>query len=223
MGLSDAQHTLVLTVLDAAPGSTQDTVQFVGFRVSSASVNQSSHGSSDPGPNIGATVGGVVGGLAGLALLVLLVVWWMRRQRQAEEDSLARAFDGPVDPSSSEDPFASATRSEDHSQTQVHLVAETMESAGPPLTVHPSQPQLNDAATEHLTYYTLPSYHENVRETTAARDLSEADIEAISRRLREVMRNQVGQPGGNADGMGNMMPPRELIDHLVEEQLQPQP
>ncbi|KIM32434.1 hypothetical protein M408DRAFT_218812 [Serendipita vermifera MAFF 305830] len=32
MGLSDAQHTLVLTVLDAAPGSTQDTVQFVGFR-----------------------------------------------------------------------------------------------------------------------------------------------------------------------------------------------
>ncbi|KIM32436.1 hypothetical protein M408DRAFT_218806 [Serendipita vermifera MAFF 305830] len=157
----------------------------------------------------------------------------MRRQRQTEEDSLARAPDVPVEPSRSEDPFASATRSEDHSQPQAHWVAESMESAGPPLTLHPSQPALNaisashraldDTSTEQLTYYTLPSYHENVRERTAARDLSEADVNAISRRLREVMQNQVGQSGGNADRMGTMMPPREMIDHLVEEQLQPQP
>lgn len=232
MGLSDTQHTLVLTVLDAASGSTQDTVQFVGFRVSSPSINQSSNASSGSALNIGAIVGGVVGGLAGLVLLVLLVLWWMRRQRKAEEESLASALDAPADSSGGEDPFASANRSEDHSQARAHWAAESMTSAGLPLTINshqvpstisPSQPEMDDASTERLTYYTLPSYHENVRERTAARDLSEADVEAISRRLREVMRNQVGQPAANADGVGTMMPPRELIDHLVEEQLHPRP
>ncbi|KIM19834.1 hypothetical protein M408DRAFT_174449 [Serendipita vermifera MAFF 305830] len=158
-----------------------------------------------------------MGGLAGLALLVL-VIWWMRRQRQTEEDSLATAFDVSVDPSSREDPFTPATRSEDQVQTPAQWVDEAMRSAGPPLTVHsqsalsaipPSQPELDDTSTEHLTYYTLPSYHENARQRTAARDLSEADVAAISRRLREVMRNQVGQPGGNVNGLVSAVDPRE--------------
>ena len=77
-----------------------------------------------------------------------------------------------------------------------------------------SQDTTEDAATDNLTYYTLPSYHENVMRQAAARDLSQADIDAIFGRLQEVIRNQ---NGANTNVFGSVMPPQELIDHLVEE------
>ncbi|KIM19835.1 hypothetical protein M408DRAFT_30886 [Serendipita vermifera MAFF 305830] len=214
-GLIDIQHMLVLTVLDVTANSTQDTVQFVGFRISSTSSIQSSDSPPTSGPNIGAIIGGVVGSLTGLVLVIFLVTLWMWHQRQTKEDSLAGGIDVSVSPSHRDDPFTSVTRSEDHSQTRAQWVAESMRSAGPPLTLRPSRPSLStshqaldDASVDHLTYYTLPSYHENAGQNTVARDLSEADIEAISRRLREVMRGQVSQSGRAMDGLGNTIPPR---------------
>ncbi|CAG7853627.1 SubName: Full=Uncharacterized protein {ECO:0000313/EMBL:CCA73943.1} [Serendipita indica DSM 11827] len=67
---------------------------------------------------------------------------------------------------------------------------------------------------DRATYYTLPSYHERVLEGAGrrGRELSEADVDAISRRLREVMRQSGHMP---------LEPPRELVDHLVEQQLGP--
>ena len=76
----------------------------------------------------------------------------------------------------------------------------------------------DDVATDRLTYYTLPSYHENVMRRAAARNLSQADIDAIFGRLQEVMRNQIEQSGANTSDSGSVIPPQELIDHLVEEQ-----
>lgn len=120
------------------------------------------------------------------------------------------------------------------------------------------------------TYQTLPSYHERVRDSAVAagRNLSQADINAISQRLTEMMRthilqqvqaqgqqsqqSQQSQQGVGAGGVGAevgvgvgvgaggaggqfgdphalnalsalnqrvIVPPRELIDHLVEERL----
>ena len=83
-------------------------------------------------------------------------------------------------------------------------------------TVYTSQ-GTEDAATDNLTYYTLPSYHENVMQRAAARNLSQADIDAIFGRLQEVIRNQMEQNGANTRVFGSVMPPQELIDHLVEE------
>jgi hypothetical protein len=70
-----------------------------------------------------------------------------------------------------------------------------------------------------LTYYTLPSYHERVRDRPAAQNLSNADVDAISRRLQEIMR----QSGVGRNSLVVVDPPRELIDHLVELQSSAQP
>ena len=89
---------------------------------------------------------------------------------------------------------------------------------GPPSVPHLQVTRPNDgdgaSTLDRRTYYTLPSYHERVVEGARGRerDLSEADVNAISQRLREFMR----QSGGP-----DLQPPRELIDHLVEEQLRP--
>jgi hypothetical protein len=94
-----------------------------------------------------------------------------------------------------------------------------------------------DGDGESITYQTLPSYHENILEAQsqyqashagegggyAARQLSQADINAISQRLTEMMRTYIRQNGGNTDALSSrvIVPPRELIDHLVEERLNP--
>jgi hypothetical protein len=90
---------------------------------------------------------------------------------------------------------------------------------------------------ESTSYQTLPSYHEQIIEAQsqyqashagedggyAARQLSQADINAISQRLTEMMRTYIRQNGGNPDALSSriIVPPRELIDHLVGERLNP--
>jgi hypothetical protein len=87
---------------------------------------------------------------------------------------------------------------------------------------------------ESVTYQTLPSYQERILEAQSqlqashageggARHLSQADINAISQRLTEMMRTYIRQNGGNPDALSSrvIVPPRELIDHLVEERLNP--
>ncbi|PVG03045.1 hypothetical protein CPB86DRAFT_779934, partial [Serendipita vermifera] len=49
-----------------------------------------------------------------------------------------------------------------------------------------------DEMTERQTFYTLPSYNGQMLRQTEGRDLSEADLNAISRRLGEVMRTHQG-------------------------------
>jgi hypothetical protein len=143
------------------------------------------------------------------------------------------------------------TRTESHTHSQAHWVAgssASMVTQTPPLTL-PQNPQYQQAAyydytapppsqtdyaarpphteddastdVDRLTYYTLPSYHENVRRRPGARDLSNADVDAISRRLQEVMQSQMEHNGGGRNSLVGIVPPRELIDHLVEEQRQP--
>jgi hypothetical protein len=76
--------------------------------------------------------------------------------------------------------------------------------------------------TERQTLYTLPSYNEQMLRRAEGRDLSEADINAISRRLREVMgthqSEQAGSSSNAADGRGAIVP-QELVDNLVNERL----
>jgi hypothetical protein len=50
--------------------------------------------------------------------------------------------------------------------------------------------RMGDGMTEHQSLYTLPSYNEQMLRRAEGRDLSEADLYAISRRLGEVMRAQ---------------------------------
>jgi hypothetical protein len=202
--------------------------------------------SASAGPNLAPIIGGVVGGLAGLLLLVLFVIWWMRRQRRIEEADILYKMPDPLHSS-----FSSTSKAQRAflGNDQGHQLAES----GPPMDAH-SPPMVqreqsvassglaglalldpppqshrtdgdddedeDDESRERLTYYTLPSYHGNVMQAAAASNLSEADVNAISRRLQEVMRNQMGQAGRDPNEPV-MMPPRELIEHLVEEQLQP--
>jgi hypothetical protein len=80
----------------------------------------------------------------------------------------------------------------------------------------------NTSLLDQMTLYTLPSYNEQMfQHRTEARDLSEADVHAISRRLREFMRAHGEQSGTNtnANGVGDTLPPRELIDRLMDERL----
>ncbi|CAG7854062.1 SubName: Full=Uncharacterized protein {ECO:0000313/EMBL:CCA69590.1} [Serendipita indica DSM 11827] len=100
------------------------------------------------------------------------------------------------------------------SSSQVTLPAPVRAPTSWHVPVPASQSNDNDGVStlDRRTYYTLPSYHERVMEGAGGRgrNLSEADINAISQRLREVMH----QSGGL-----DLEPPHELIDHLVEEQL----
>jgi hypothetical protein len=196
-------------------------------------VNDSTGGSSSP--NLGAIIGGVVGGIAGLVLLVFLIVWWMHRQLRLSGGSEIKPFSDPsLHSAFTGDPLISEART----PTEGHVHSQARwESSTPPFAI-PQYPQdqeapnydytaapptthEDDASThlDRLTYYTLPSYH--FRDRPEARDLSDADVDAISRRLQEVMRSQMVQAGRDPNELAGVMPPRELIDHLVEEQLQP--
>jgi hypothetical protein len=70
--------------------------------------------------------------------------------------------------------------------------------------------QLGEEMTERQTLYTLPSYNEQMLRRGEGRDLSEADINAISRRLREMMRahpgEQANSSSNDADGRGAVVP-----------------
>lgn len=243
VNLTNTQHTLVLTVQDHPSGSIQDTVQFVGLRTPSSTTASSPSSSGSSQSNLVPVIGGVVGGLLGLILLVLLVIWWMRRQYRIEQEDLLSKMPDPLQP-----PFSSPSKAhrELPRNDQVHLMAESSHASSsitsyvaqrdrnnisydaaplalPPLPHDTVDNDVDDEDDRHerLTYYTLPSYHENVMQRAAARNLSEADVNAISRRLQEVMRIQMVQAGRDPNELVGMMPPRELIDHLVEEQLQP--
>ncbi|CAG7854676.1 SubName: Full=Uncharacterized protein {ECO:0000313/EMBL:CCA66422.1} [Serendipita indica DSM 11827] len=67
---------------------------------------------------------------------------------------------------------------------------------------------------------TLPPYAEDVLSRPDARNLSENDVDAIARRLAEVMRAQREARGGPGLLREGMIPPRELIDELVEQHLE---
>jgi hypothetical protein len=197
------------------------------------------------GPNLIPIIGSVIGGLGGLLLLVFLVIWWMRRQRRTEEPDV---FSKTPDPFHSSFSSASNAQRTFLENDQAPQLAESgppsMDSHTPPMvqreqsigssglgllaSPRPSHRDDDDVededdddeSQERLTYYTLPSYHGNVMQAAAGSNLSEADVNAISRRLQEVMRNQMVQAGRNPNELVTM-PPRELIEHLVEEQLQP--
>jgi len=62
-----------------------------------------------------------------------------------------------------------------------------------------------------------PPYVEDVLARLDARNLSEADVDTVARRLAEVMRIHNAARGG--PGLLRGPPPRELIDQLVEEHL----
>jgi hypothetical protein len=87
----------------------------------------------------------------------------------------------------------------------------------------PAQLAGDDASLlDRMTLYTLPSYNEQMFQHRAeARDLSEADIHAISRRLRDFMRVHGEQNGANThpNGIGDTLSPRELIGRLMDERL----
>lgn len=221
MNLLDMQHTLVLTVLGPNPGPTQNTIQFVGFRLSSV---VQSNGTPALGSNIPAIVGGVIGGFSAI-FLILLVIWVMRRQQRMGIQSLASEVDLPPNSAVGDDPFHSAPRSCKHLQSQgKHRALQSstpMISEGTPVTVQsedttlappPPVTNMGEKSTALPKYYTLPSYQEKLVQCKAVRNLSEADLEAVSGRLREEMVNQTGQ-------LGNIIPPQELIEHLVEEWL----
>ncbi|PVG03052.1 hypothetical protein CPB86DRAFT_779942 [Serendipita vermifera] len=124
--------------------------------------------------------------------------------------------------------------SEDHNQQPIMKVNNNYpitRPADPPVPqrpqrqvpVNPADQLLGDRSSlvDHATVYTLPSYNEQMFQQRAeARDLSEADINAISRRLGQFMRAHGEQHGSNtnADGRGDAAP-RELIDRLVDERL----
>jgi hypothetical protein len=82
--------------------------------------------------------------------------------------------------------------------------------------------RLGEEMTELQTLYTLPSYNEQMLRRGEGRDLSEADINAISRRLREMMRAHQGEQAGSGsnatDSRGGIVP-QELVDNLVNERL----
>lgn len=65
----------------------------------------------------------------------------------------------------------------------------------------------------------LPPYAEDVLARPDARNLSEADVDVIARRLAEVMQAQRQARGGPGLLREHEPPPRELIDQLVEEHL----
>ena len=201
---------------------------------------------SSSSPSIAAIVGGVIGGIIGLVLLLLLVLLWInhRQRRASKEQGVTQSPDSPLQSRFSEDPFLSERRRRSAQPSWVAGSSASMLSrmpttmpqhnrqqpvydytAPPPHTYNAVPPShADDASTDvdRLTYYTLPSYHENVRQRPGARDLSEADVDAISRRLVEVMQGQVEQSGGDPNQLHGVVPPGNLIDHLVEEQLQPQ-
>jgi len=213
-------------------------------RTPSSSTVSTPSSSASAGPNLIPIIGGVIGGLGGLLLLVVLVIWWMRRQRRTEEtDTLSKM----PDPFHSSFSSTSNTQRAFLGNDQAHQLAESgapsmdlhtppmvqreqsIVSSGSALLARPppsrrdyddDEDEDEDESQERLTYYTLPSYHGNVMQAAAASNLSEADVNAISRRLQEVMRNQRVRAGRDPNELV-MMPPRELIEHLVEEQLQP--
>ncbi|KJA26571.1 hypothetical protein HYPSUDRAFT_52453 [Hypholoma sublateritium FD-334 SS-4] len=89
-------YGLILVAILTSDGHTFTTIVSVttvvqpGTAVTPTSVSDTSSGSKS---NTGAIVGGVVGGVGGLALLVLIVWFFLRRQRNAKDD-----FDGNFDP-----------------------------------------------------------------------------------------------------------------------------
>jgi hypothetical protein len=86
-------------------------------------------------------------------------------------------------------------------------------SSGP----HPPPPGAATEITE--SEYGLPPYAEDVLARPDARNLSEADVDVIARRLAEVMRAQRQARTGPGLLREHEPPPRELIDQLVEEHL----
>jgi hypothetical protein len=228
--------------------------------------------------NIGAIVGGVLGGIAFLALLALLVFYFLRRQRRAELEKYAtsstglHAIPGFVEPFNIHSTVTSSTThlqpgngvvnengrpvtsgnepssaghdgmgnravenaessSESHSMVhgQAHGHAPPNLPAGERFitdATSPAEPtpvgRLGEEMTERQTFYTLPSYNEQMLRRGEGRDLSEADINAISRRLREMMRahqsEQAGSSSNGGDGRGAIVP-QELVDNLVNERL----
>ena len=181
--------------------------------------------------------------MLGIVLIILSIVLCMRRQRKAEDALVAEALDTLDSSSMENNPFSSAIYEKEHAQGQGFTPNESATSISttspgsqamvqqsssevimpivPTVTIWSPSIDDSDVSTERLTYYTLSSYHESVMQRPAARNLSEADVEAISRRLRQVMMNQAAQNGENSSELGNMMPPRELIDQLVQEYLEP--
>jgi hypothetical protein len=129
----------------------------------------------------------------------------------------------------------------DQSSSPANEAAVVFDPFRGPITEHIPVPlvrvgNLNDSDRESTSYQTLPSYHEDILEAqsqlqasnpgeggAAARQLSQADINAISQRLTEVMRTQIQQNGGNPSAFNSriIVSPRELIDHLVAERLNP--
>jgi hypothetical protein len=82
---------------------------------------------------------------------------------------------------------------------------------------HPPPPGAATEITE--SEYGLPPYAEDVLARPDARNLSEADVDVIARRLAEVMRAQRQARTGPGLLREHEPPPRELIDQLVEEHL----
>jgi hypothetical protein len=82
--------------------------------------------------------------------------------------------------------------------------------------------RLGEEMMERQTLYTLPSYNGQMPRRTEGRDLSEADINAISQRLREMMGAHPGeQVGSSSNAAGDRVPmvPQDVIDNLVNERL----
>jgi hypothetical protein len=176
----------------------------------------------------------VIGGLAGLALLILLGVFLFRRYRLNQHQMLQdeSVEDGTGD-MSREDALAgdAAMRqtplgiSPMHDQSEhAANASDGVDGAAAVLVVDPFQGPITGAgAGESITYQTLPSYHENILEAQsqyqashagegggeggggAVRQLSQADINAISQRLTEVMRTYIRQNGGNPDALSSRL------------------
>jgi hypothetical protein len=198
------------------------------------------------GPNLIPIIGSVIGGLGALSLFVIFLIWWMHRQRRIEEAAILSKMPDPVHSSFSSASNAQRTFLENDQERQLaesgppsmgprtppmvqreqSIVSSGSALLAPPRPSHRDDDDYaededdDDESQERLTHYTLPSYHGNVMQAAAGSNLSEADVNAISRRLQEVMRNQRVPAGGDPNELV-MMPPRELIEHLVEEQLQP--